>query len=138
MAGNTFGQIFRITTFGESHGPALGVVIDGCPPETPLCEEDFKAPMAARRPNAHPLSTPRRETDRVQILSGVFEGRTTGTPIMLLIANSDVDSAPYEVLKKVFRPGHADYTYRCKYGHYDFRGGGRASARETAARVAAA
>jgi chorismate synthase len=138
LPGNTFGQLFRITTFGESHGAALGVVIDGCPPELSLCEDDFMIPMAARRPAGHPLSTPRKEPDRVEILSGVFEGRTTGAPITLLIRNRDVNSAPYEVLRETFRPGHADYTYRWKYGHHDFRGGGRASARETAARVAAA
>lgn len=129
MAGNTFGQLFRITTFGESHGSALGVIIDGCPSELTLCEDDFAIPMAARRPSGHLLSTPRKEPDRVEILSGVFEGRTTGAPITLLIRNKDVNSAPYEVLRTTFRPGHADYTYRCKYGHHDFRGGGRASAR---------
>jgi len=138
MAGNTFGQLFRITTFGESHGPALGVIIDGCPSELALCEDDFAGSMAARRPGGHPLSTPRKEADRVEILSGVFEGRTTGAPITLLIQNKDVNSAPYQVLRTSFRPGHADCTYRWKYGHHDFRGGGRASARETAARVAAA
>ncbi len=138
MGGNCFGGIFRVTTFGESHGPAVGVVIDGCPPLIPLREDDFTAMMARRRPDGHPLSTPRREPDRVEILSGVFEGRTTGTPIALLIRNMDVNSAPYEILRDLFRPGHADYTYHSKYGHFDFRGGGRASARETAARVAAA
>jgi chorismate synthase len=138
MAGNTFGQLFRITTFGESHGPALGAIIDGCPSELALCEDDFTVSMAERRPCGSPLSTPRKEPDRVEILSGVFEGRTTGAPITLLIRNKDVNSAPYEALRNTARPGHADYTYRWKYGHYDFRGGGRASARETAARVAAA
>ena len=137
MGGNTFGSLFRITTFGESHGPALGVVVDGCPAKIPLCEKDFDAAMSRRRPDGHPLSTPRREPDRVEIISGVFEGLTTGAPITLLVRNRDVNSTPYGVLRTVFRPGHGDYTYNLKYGHYDFRGGGRASARETAARVAA-
>lgn len=137
MGGSTFGELFRVTTFGESHGPALGAVVDGCPPAIPLSEDDFTVSMAKRRPAGHPLSTPRREPDRVDILSGVFEDLTTGAPIALLIRNTDVDSAPYEILRDLFRPGHADYTYERKYGHYDFRGGGRASARETAARVAA-
>lgn len=137
MGGNSFGKLFRTTSFGESHGQALGAVIDGCPSTIPLHEDDFTGAMAKRRPYGHPLSTPRREPDRVEILSGVFEGLTTGAPIMLLIRNTDVDSAPYERLRNLFRPGHADYTYHRKYGHFDFRGGGRASARETAARVAA-
>lgn len=137
MAGNSFGTLFRVTTFGESHGPGIGAVIDGCPSRTPLTPEDFIAAMARRRPGRTPLDTPRREEDRVEILSGVFEGQTTGAPIALFIHNRDADSRPYEILRDAFRPGHADYTYFRKYGHFDFRGGGRSSARETAARVAA-
>jgi len=137
MAGNSFGKAFRITTFGESHGKGIGAVIDGCPPGIPLCEEDFMEEMGGRRPGRSPVDTPRSETDRVEILSGVFEGVTVGTPIALLIRNQDVRSESYEILRSLFRPGHADYTYFKKYGHFDFRGGGRSSARETAARVAA-
>ncbi len=137
MAGNSLGKTFRITTFGESHGKGVGVVIDGCPSRIPLSEDDFVSEMARRRPGRTPLDTPRSETDRVEILSGVFEGVTAGTPIALFIRNQDVRSEPYEMLRRLFRPGHADYTYFKKYGHFDFRGGGRSSARETAARVAA-
>ena len=137
MAGNSFGQAFKITTFGESHGKGIGTVIDGCPSGIPLSEEDFVKDMARRRPGRSSIDTPRSETDRVEILSGVFEGLTTGTPIALFIHNHDVRSEPYEILQELFRPGHADYTYFKKYGHFDFRGGGRSSARETAARVAA-
>jgi chorismate synthase len=137
MAGNSIGDLFRVTTFGESHGEGVGAVIDGCPSRMALSAEDFVPAMARRRPGRTPLDTPRREEDRVEILSGVFEGETTGTPIALFIRNRDVDSRPYEVLRNAFRPGHADYSYFRKYGHYDFRGGGRSSARETAARVAA-
>ncbi|MDY6972740.1 MAG: chorismate synthase [Thermodesulfobacteriota bacterium] len=137
MAGSSFGEIFRITTFGESHGDGVGVVIDGCPPRIGLSLEDFVHDMSRRRPGGRAFDTPRREEDRVQILSGVFEGLTTGTPITLFVQNRDADSRPYEILRRVFRPGHADYSYYRKYGHFDFRGGGRASARETAARVAA-
>ncbi len=137
MAGNSFGEVFRVTTFGESHGEGVGAVIDGCPSRISLCPEDFVEEMARRRPGRHSLDTPRREEDRVEILSGVFEGLTTGAPISLFIRNRDVDSKPYEILRKLFRPGHADYTYFKKYGHSDFRGGGRSSARETATRVAA-
>lgn len=137
MAGNSFGEVFRITTFGESHGEGVGVVIDGCPPRISLSTEDFVPDMARRRPGTNSFGTPRREEDNVEILSGVFEGLTTGAPITLLIRNKDVDSKPYEVLREVFRPGHGDYTYFKKYGHFDFRGGGRYSSRETAARVAA-
>lgn len=137
MAGNSFGKAFCITTFGESHGPCVGVVIDGCPPGVRLEPQDLSEELSRRRPGKGPLDSPREERDRAEILSGVFEGRTTGAPITLLIRNEDVNSAPYEVLTRVFRPGHADYTYFKKYGHYDHRGGGRASARETAARVAA-
>jgi len=137
MAGNSFGQAFRITTFGESHGPCLGVVVDGCPPRMGLSPEDFEGDMARRRPGERSFDSPRREPDRVEILSGVFEGMTTGAPIALLIRNRDVQSKPYDVLRRLYRPGHADFTYHKKYGHFDYRGGGRASARETAARVAA-
>ena len=137
MAGNSFGEVFRITTFGESHGEGVGVVIDGYPSRINLSTEDFVPDMARRRPGTNSFDTPRREEDRVEILSGVFEGLTTGAPITLLIRNQDVDSRPYEVLREVFRPGHGDYTYFKKYGHFDFRGGGRYSSRETAARVAA-
>ena len=137
MAGNTFGEIFRVTTFGESHGEGVGAVIDGCPPRLALTPSDFVRDMLRRRPGRRPHDTPRREEDQVEILSGVFEGKTTGTPIMLLVRSRDADSRPYEILRQVFRPGHADFTYFKKYGHFDFRGGGRYSARETAARVAA-
>ncbi len=137
MAGNSFGQALRITTFGESHGRGIGAVIDGCPSGIPLSDKDFVKEMARRRPGRTSIDTPRSETDRVETLSGIFEGFTTGTPIALLIRNHDVKSEPYEILRKLFRPGHADYTYFKKYGHFDSRGGGRSSARETAARVAA-
>jgi len=137
MAGNSFGKVFKITTFGESHGDGVGVVIDGCPPRISLSLEDFVRDMSRRRPGGRSFDTPRREEDGVQILSGVFEGLTTGTPITLFIQNRDADSRPYEILRRLFRPGHADYSYYKRYGHFDFRGGGRASARETAARVAA-
>ena len=137
MAGNSFGQAFRVTTFGESHGQGIGAVIDGCPSRIPLIEADFEAQMARRRPGRGPMDTPRRETDQVEIAGGVFEGLTTGAPIALLIRNRDADSRPYEILRDLFRPGHADYAYFKKYGHFDHRGGGRSSARETAARVAA-
>ena len=137
MAGNSFGEFFRITTFGESHGIGIGVVIDGCPSGISLCEDDFVTEMTRRRPGPDFFSTARREDDRVEILSGVFEGRTTGAPITLFIRNRDARSQPYEILREVFRPGHADYTYYKRYGCFDFKGGGRASARETASRVAA-
>jgi len=137
MVGNSFGEAFRITTFGESHGEGVGVVVDGCPSGIRLSAEDFERDMGRRRPGRQELDTPRDEPDRVEILSGVFEGRTTGAPVALFIRNRDVDSKPYEVVRHLFRPGHADYTYFKKYGHFDFRGGGRSSARETAARVAA-
>jgi chorismate synthase len=137
MGGNSFGQRFRITTFGESHGEGVGTVIDGCPPGIRLSEEDFTFEMGRRRPGRHKIDTPRQEQDSVEILSGIFEGMTTGTPITLFIRNLDVHSKPYEILRELYRPGHADYSYHKKYGHFDFRGGGRASARETAARVAA-
>ncbi len=137
MSGNSFGTLFRITTFGESHGYGVGAVIDGCPPRIALKPEDFYDAMASRRPGNSPSDTSRREKDTVKILSGVFEDLTTGMPITLLILNRDADSRPYEILRTLFRPGHGDYTYFKKYGHFDFTGGGRASARETAARVAA-
>lgn len=137
MAGNTFGRLFRVTTWGESHGPAIGAVIDGCPPGLELSPPDIESELARRRPGVQAHASARREPDRVEILSGVFEGRTTGTPISLLIANRDVRSRDYDELAEVFRPGHGDITYLAKYGIRDHRGGGRASARETAARVAA-
>jgi chorismate synthase len=137
MAGNTYGKIFRVTTWGESHGPALGAVIDGCPPRLPLAAADIEKALARRRPGVQTHATSRREPDRVEILSGVFEGVTTGTPISLIIFNRDVRSQDYDELREVFRPGHGDFTYQAKYGIRDHRGGGRASARETAARVAA-
>jgi len=137
MGGNTFGQLFRLTTWGESHGPALGAVIDGCPPRIPLTVAEIEAELARRRPGASEFTSPRREPDRVEILSGVFAGLTTGTPISLIIYNKDAKSEAYEPLREVYRPGHGDYTYQVKYGIRDHRGGGRASARETAARVAA-
>lgn len=137
MAGNTFGQVFKVTTWGESHGPALGAVIDGCPPRIPLSAADLEEELARRRPGVQAHATPRREPDQVEILSGVFEGRTTGTPITLVVYNQDARSRDYDALKEVFRPGHGDFTYQAKYGIRDHRGGGRASARETVARVAA-
>ncbi len=138
MPGNSFGQSFRVTTWGESHGPALGVVIDGCPPLLPLNEDMIQQELDRRRPGTGgPASTPRKEPDKVEILSGVFEGKTTGTPISLLIWNKDAKSSSYDKLKDIFRPGHGDFTYLKKYGIRDHRGGGRASGRETAARVAA-
>jgi chorismate synthase len=134
---NTFGRSFRITTFGESHGPAIGVVIDGCPPGIPISETDIQPALDRRSPGRDRLASPRKEPDRVEILSGVFEGRTTGMPIAMLIRNIDVRSSDYDELKNLYRPGHADYTYQMKYGIRDHRGGGRSSGRETAARVAA-
>ena len=136
MAGNSFGQIFRVTTFGESHGTGIGAVIDGCPPGIGLLPEDFDHEMTRRRPGRGAYDTPRREADQVEILSGVFEGFTTGAPISLYIRNKDARSKSYDVIKNLFRPGHGDYTYFKKYGHFDYRGAGRYSARETAARVA--
>ena len=137
MSGNTFGVLFSVTTFGESHGKAIGAVIDGCPPRLALGEADIQAELNRRKPRGHKASTSRKEKDRVEILSGVFEGETTGTPIALLIRNSDADSEAYDDLRDVFRPGHGDFTYLKKYGIRDPLGGGRASGRETAARVAA-
>ena len=136
MPGNTIGSIFRITTWGESHGEAVGVVIDGCPPQIPLDDTVIQAMLDRRRPGGSPASTRRRETDQAVILSGVFEGLTTGTPITIMVENKDVDSKAYEPYVDIFRPGHGDFTYWSKYGIRDWRGGGRASARETVARVA--
>jgi chorismate synthase len=137
LAGNTFGRLFRVTTWGESHGGALGAIIDGCPPRLSLNASDIEKELARRRPGMQAHATSRREPDKVEILSGVFEGLTTGTPISLIIFNRDVKSQDYDELREVFRPGHGDFTYQAKYGIRDHRGGGRASARETAARVAA-
>jgi chorismate synthase len=137
MSGNTIGTIFRVTTWGESHGPAVGAVVDGCPPGMALEEEDIQRELDRRKPGQASMSSPRREEDRVEILSGTFEGKTTGTPLSLVIWNRDRDSAAYDELRDVFRPGHGDFTYFKKYGIRDHRGGGRASGRETAARVAA-
>lgn len=135
--GNTFGEIFRITTFGESHGPAIGVVIDGCPAGLPIDEDFIRGQLSRRRPGQSRITTQRREDDDFRVLSGVFDGITTGTPIALLIENQDQRSKDYSHLAESFRPSHADYTYQVKYGIRDYRGGGRSSARETAARVAA-
>jgi chorismate synthase len=137
MAGNQIGSLFRVTTWGESHGAALGAVVDGCPAGIELAEADIQQTLDRRKPSAAISSTTRREADKVEILSGVFEGKTTGTPVSLLIRNADAASAAYDELKDVFRPGQGDYTYLKKYGLRDWRGGGRASGRETAARVAA-
>jgi chorismate synthase len=136
MPGNSFGNLFRITTWGESHGPALGVVIDGCPPGIPLSTEDIQQDLDRRKPGKR-LTSPRREPDKVEILSGIFEGVTTGTPMCLAVFNRDVRSRDYEAIARLYRPGHADRTYDQKYGLRDWRGGGRSSARETVGRVAA-
>src|ERR1700723_188312 len=137
MSGNTIGRLFTVTSFGESHGPALGCVVDGCPPGLELAEADLQADVDRRRPGTSRYTSQRRETDRVRILSGLFEGKTTGTPIALFVENEDQRSRDYEKIKDRFRPGHADYTYQQKYGFRDYRGGGRSSARETVVRVAA-
>ncbi|MDB5865465.1 MAG: chorismate synthase [Betaproteobacteria bacterium] len=137
MSGSTLGKLFTVTSFGESHGPAIGCVVDGCPPGMVLSEADIQPELDRRKPGTSRHVTQRREEDRVEILSGVFEGRTTGTPIGLLIRNADAKSKDYSKIKDKFRPGHADYTYWQKYGIRDYRGGGRQSARETAVRVAA-
>jgi len=137
MSGNTIGSVFRVTTWGESHGPALGAVVDGCPPGVVLNEADIQQALDRRKPSTSVASTTRKEGDQVEILSGVFEGKTTGTPISLMIRNTDARSSSYDALKDVFRPGQGDFTYQQKYGIRDWRGGGRASGRETAARVAA-
>ncbi len=138
MSGNSFGRLFTVTTFGESHGPALGCIVDGCPPGLPLTEAEIQQDLDRRRPGTSKYTTQRREPDQVRILSGTFEGRTTGTPIALLIENTDQRSRDYGSIARQYRPAHADLTYDRKYGIRDYRGGGRASARETAARVAAA
>jgi chorismate synthase len=137
MSGNTIGKLFTVTTFGESHGPAIGAVIDGCPPGLELSVEDLQPDLDRRKPGTSKFATQRKEGDKVSILSGVFEGVTTGTSIGLLIENTDQRSNDYSKIKDTFRPNHADYTYAQKYGHRDYRGGGRSSARETAMRVAA-
>ncbi len=137
MGGNSFGKIFRITTFGESHGAAVGVVIDGVPAGMPLNDADVQRELDRRRPGQSVLATPRRENDRANIMSGIFRGKTLGTPIAMIIQNRDADSRPYEEVKNKPRPGHADLTYWLKFGHADYRGGGRSSARETVGRVAA-
>ena len=137
MAGNSFGQLFRITTFGESHGAAIGVIIDGCPPNVELDLEFIQSELDKRKPGQSKITTQRKESDTAQILSGVFEGKSTGTPIALVIPNEDQKSKDYDHNKDIFRPSHADFTYQSKYGIRDHRGGGRSSARETAARVAA-
>ncbi len=137
MSGNSIGKLFTVTTFGESHGPALGCIIDGCPPGLALCEADLQGDLDRRKPGTSRFTTQRREEDKVKILSGIFEGKTMGTPIGLLIENSDQRSKDYSYIKDQFRPAHADYTYQHKYGARDYRGGGRSSARETAMRVAA-
>ena len=137
MSFNTFGKIFRFTTWGESHGPSIGCVIDGCPPNIAISEKDIQKEMNKRRPGTSKFTSQRKEADKVIILSGVFQGKSTGTPISMIIHNEDKRSRDYESIKEKFRPGHADYTYFKKYGIRDFRGGGRQSARETACRVAA-
>ena len=137
MTGNSFGQLFKITTFGESHGGAVGVIVDGCPPGLELSTTDIQFELDRRKPGQSAITTPRKEQDIIHILSGVFSGKTTGTPILLLAYNADMQPEDYEELKNLYRPSHADFTYLMKYGRRDFRGSGRASARETLARVAA-
>lgn len=137
MASNSFGNVFKITTWGESHGKAIGVVIDGCPAGLEINDSEINDALALRTPGRNPYTSPRRESDKAEILSGVFEGKTTGTPICIVIPNKDADSSKYEPIKDLLRPGHANYTYLEKYGIFDYRGGGRSSARETACRVAA-
>ena len=137
MSFNTFGKLFRFTTWGESHGPAIGCIVDGCPPNIPISEKDIQNDMDRRRPGKSKYTSQRKESDKVEILSGVFEGKSTGTPISMIIYNKDARSRDYETIKNKFRPGHADFSYLTKYGIRDYRGGGRQSARETASRVAA-
>ncbi len=137
MAGSTFGTLFKITTWGESHGKALGVVVDGCPAGLPLCESDIQTYLNRRKPGQSNITTPRNEDDEVEILSGVFEGKTTGTPISLMVKNTSQISKDYSEIASLYRPGHADYTFEQKYGFHDYRGGGRSSGRETIGRVAA-
>lgn len=134
---NTMGRNFRITTFGESHGAAVGVVVDGCPAGLPLQESDIQPLLDRRKPGTSPLTSVRKEEDRIEILSGIFEGRTTGTPVAMMIRNEEKRSQDYDALREIFRPGHADFTYQEKYGIRDHRGGGRSSGRETIGRVAA-
>jgi chorismate synthase len=128
---NSFGTLFRITTWGESHGAAVGVVIDGCPPRLPLSEGDIQGDLDRRKPGQSDITSPRKEKDKVEILSGVFEGRTTGAPVSMLVRNSDARPGAYDEMREKFRPSHADFTYQAKYGIRDHRGGGRSSARET-------
>ena len=135
---STLGKLFRITTWGESHGKAVGVVIDGCPPNIGISEQDIQKELDRRKPGQSSVTTPRKESDRAEIMSGVFEGKTTGAPISIMVMNEDIDSSKYEKLKELYRPGHADFTYEKKYGIRDWRGGGRSSAREQVGRVAAA
>ena len=135
--GNSFGSLFRITSWGESHGGGIGVVIDGCPPQLPLSIDDIQPALDRRRPGQSKLTTPRNESDQVEILSGVFEGKTLGTPIAMLVRNKDARPQAYDEMKEKFRPSHADFTYQTKYGFRNHEGGGRSSARETIARVAA-
>lgn len=137
MAGSSFGHLYRLTTFGESHGGAVGVTVDGCPPKLDLKESDVQKQLDRRKPGQSFITTPRKEPDTVSILSGVFQGQTTGTPIMMILYNSDADPSAYDSIRQMFRPGHADFTYLKKYGIRDYRGSGRASGRETAGRVAA-
>jgi len=137
MSGNTFGQLFRVTTFGESHGGAVGCVVDGCPPGIEISESEIQKDLDRRKPGQSKITTPRKEEDKIEILSGVFEGKTTGTPIMMMAKNKDARPSDYEKLKDIFRPSHADFTYEKKYGARNWQGSGRASARETLARVAA-
>ena len=134
---NRFGQLFSVSTWGESHGPAVGVVVDGCPPRLPLAAEELQAELDRRRPGQSDIVTPRQEADKVEILAGLFEGRTTGAPISLMVRNTDARPGAYDEMREKFRPSHADYTYQAKYGIRDHRGGGRSSARETIGRVAA-
>jgi len=137
MSGSSFGKLFKITTWGESHGRGLGVVIEGCPAGLPIKESEIQLELNRRRTGQSKVTTTRKEGDQIQIMSGVFNGKTTGTPISLLVENEDADSSKYELIKDLYRPGHADYTYDMKYGFRDYRGGGRSSARETVGRVAA-
>ena len=137
MAGSTFGNQFKITTWGESHGKAVGVVIDGCPAGLALTESDIQYYLNLRKPGQSRYTTPRKEEDAVEIMSGIFEGRTTGTPISLIVYNKNARSSDYSDIARYYRPGHADYTFDAKYGFRDYRGGGRSSARETIGRVAA-
>jgi chorismate synthase len=137
MSGSSFGKLFKITTWGESHGRGLGVVVEGCPAGLSLKESEIQLELNRRRTGQSKVTTTRKEGDKIQIMSGVFNGKTTGTPISLLVENEDADSSKYELIKDLFRPGHADYTYDMKYGFRDYRGGGRSSARETVGRVAA-